>query len=70
MTAVELRELEAEADAWNADAVAAQEGHTRLTWRVVQGDGVLVAAFRERSWATAWMDAMGHVDRRWRLEHV
>ena len=64
MTPEEDRALDAEADAYEAEATEyrrKQERLSRLRWVVVSlEDGYEVAAFNGRELAIGWMNAIGH----------
>lgn len=72
MNASEDRQLDAEADAWQSiadDERRAKDRPSRLRWVVVSMEtGREVAAFNGRNLAVAWMDQVGHVALRLRLE--
>ena len=72
MNASDDRQLDAEADAYQAEADEARRAKDRLSrlrWVVVSIEGGReVAAFNNRTTATAWMDNIGHVAARLRLE--
>lgn len=72
MNASEDHQLDAEADAYQAEADEARRAKDRLSrlrWVVVSMEtGREVAAFNNRTLATAWMDHVGHVAQRLRLE--
>ena len=72
MNSSDERQLDAEADAYQAEADEARRAKDRLSrlrWVVVSIEGGReVAAFNNRTAATAWMDHIGHVAARLRLE--
>lgn len=72
MNASDDRQLDAEADVWQSiadDERRARDRLSRLRWVVVSIEtGREVAAFNSRQLATAWMDQVGHVALRLRLE--
>lgn len=73
MNRLDDSQLEAEADAHHADAVALSKERDRLgnlRWVVVSmvGDKREVAAFLRHEWATEFMDQHDHHEKHWRLE--
>lgn len=72
MSASDDRQLDAEADAYQMIADeqrAAKYRLSRLRWVIVSMEtGREVAAFNNRTSATAWMDQVRHVEQRLSLE--